>query len=274
MKLFSFALVLSLFSLPVAGKETAFTGSTPADPVIRSFLGIPLSDSIDFIRWDLHLNDQEFRLKVNFGIGKPNTNGFINGGKKLELRGNLKRGNNYYTLQHNNKRLRLVALNENLLHFLATDDRMLVGNGGWSYTLNSMNPVATDNVSVKTASTTLRDSMVFDGRTPCKIPGVVPAGQECYKLKWRVILYADVAKGRPNGFRIFGTQWRTRMNLTGQWQIVNGKNNRTIYRLRANNPDVVLYLLKTDENILVFTDADGKLLVGDEDFSYTLNKVK
>jgi len=31
--------------------------------------------------------------------------------------------------------------------------------------------------------------------------------------------------------------------------------------------------LKTDENVLVFTDDTGKLLVGDEDFSYTLSRV-
>jgi hypothetical protein len=35
-----------------------------------------------------------------------------------------------------------------------------------------------------------------------------------------------------------------------------------------------MYLLKLDDHILVFTDADGKLLVGDEDFSYTMNGIK
>ena len=34
----------------------------------------------------------------------------------------------------------------------------------------------------------------------------------------------------------------------------------------------LLYLLKLDEHILVFTDAHEKLLVGNEDFSYTLNR--
>ena len=39
-----------------------------------------------------------------------------------------------------------------------------------------------------------------------------------------------------------------------------------------DNGNGFLYLLKLDNNILVFTDARGKLLVGDEDFDYTLNK--
>jgi len=34
-----------------------------------------------------------------------------------------------------------------------------------------------------------------------------------------------------------------------------------------------LYLLELDENILMFIDAQGNLLVGNEDFSYTMNRV-
>jgi hypothetical protein len=41
--------------------------------------------------------------------------------------------------------------------------------------------------------------------------------------------------------------------------------------LNDENGNGFLYLLKLDEHILVFIDAQGKLLVGDEDFSYTLN---
>ncbi len=35
-----------------------------------------------------------------------------------------------------------------------------------------------------------------------------------------------------------------------------------------------LYLLKGDDNILFFVDPNGRLLVGNEDFSYTLNRRK
>jgi hypothetical protein len=50
-----------------------------------------------------------------------------------------------------------------------------------------------------------------------------------------------------------------------------GKNGRIIYQLNDEKENGFLYLLKLDEHILVFTDANGKLLVGDEDFSFTLN---
>lgn len=57
----------------------------------------------------------------------------------------------------------------------------------------------------------------------------------------------------------------------GSWKIIAGKNGRTIYQLNDEDGNGFLYLLKLDEHVLVFTDAKGKLLVGDEDFSYTLN---
>ena len=82
----SFVFVL-LFILNGNSKENTYTGSTPANPSIRLFLGIALRDSIDFIRWQLILDDKHYTLNCNYGIGKPNTNGFINGGKKVTLSG-------------------------------------------------------------------------------------------------------------------------------------------------------------------------------------------
>src|SRR5262245_57415910 len=80
------------------GKEKKFTGSTPADAVVRSFLGIASSDSIDFIRWNLLLEDDHYHLTCNYGVGKPNTRGFINGGTMVETTGALKKEKNYYHL--------------------------------------------------------------------------------------------------------------------------------------------------------------------------------
>ena len=76
-----FAVLLFMVSC-ANGKDRNFTGSTPAATVVREFLGIDFRDSIDFIRWKLVLNDLHFKLECNYGIGKPNTNGFINGGER------------------------------------------------------------------------------------------------------------------------------------------------------------------------------------------------
>jgi hypothetical protein len=153
---------------------------------------------------------------------------------------------------------------------------LLVGTSGWSYTLNSVTPLGTDQVNVIAAPGVLKDSMAFHGRTPCNVPGVIEPGKLCNKLKWSIIFYANAQKNEPGTYRVFGTPWRKeeggRVGRTGNWKIVTGKNGRTIYQLYDENGNGFLYLLKLDEHILVFTDAQGKLLVGDGDFSYTINR--
>ena len=89
-----------------------------------------------------------------------------------------------------------------------------------------------------------------------------------------MVLYAK--NNQPAGFKILGTRWRKEGGVTGNWKMNKGKNGTIIYQLNyqlnENNGSGILYLLKLDERVLLFTDANGKLLVGDEDFSYTLNR--
>ena len=60
----------------------------------------------------------------------------------------------------------------------------------------------------------------------------------------------------------------------GKWQIITRENGRILYQVRPDDGAYTLYLLKGDDNILFFTDGNGQLLVGNEDFSYTLNRRK
>jgi hypothetical protein len=46
-----------------------------------------------------------------------------------------------------------------------------------------------------------------------------------------------------------------------------------IYQLNDDKGDGFLYLYQPGEQIIFFTDVSGKLLVGDLDFSYTLNRL-
>lgn len=268
--------IILLFSLLMVscckGKELIYTGSTPADVVIRSFLNIPLPDSIDFIRWKLILGDNRYKLQCNYGIGKPNTNGFIKGGRQVELSGKFKKESNYYQLQHHDKTLNIVALNNNLLHLLNTDKKLLVGNGGWSYTLNNISPSPSDEINIGTKQTGWKDSIAFEGRTPCNVPGIIPAGTVCYKLKWYIVFYAGNGKDKTGQYKVLGTPWRKEGGRTGNWEISSGKNSKITYQLKDDKGNVFLYLLQLDEHILVFTDKEGKLLVGDHDFSDTLNR--
>lgn len=123
-------LSILLFVYCAIGKENTYIGSTPADTDIKSFLGIPVSDSVDFIRWKLILRDNRYQLQCNYGIGKANTNGFINGGTRIELSGDCKKEKNYYQFQNGTRTLKAVELNVNMLHLLNAGNSLLVGNGG------------------------------------------------------------------------------------------------------------------------------------------------
>src|SRR5205085_8534051 len=90
-----FLAIIPLLSASTS-KESRYTASTPAGTVVRTFLGIPLTDSVDFIRWKLTINADHYSLECNYGIGKPNTNGFYNGGKTISVNGILKKEKNYY----------------------------------------------------------------------------------------------------------------------------------------------------------------------------------
>jgi hypothetical protein len=103
-----------------------------------------------------------------------------------------------------------------------------------------------------------------------RIRGVIAPGRLCYKLKWYIVLYANSKVNRPDRYKILGTAWRKEGGKGGTWKIIAQKG-RTIYQLNDDKGNGFLYLLNLDEHILVFTDAQGKLLVGDEDFNYTLN---
>ena len=60
----------------------------------------------------------------------------------------------------------------------------------------------------------------------------------------------------------------------GKWEIFRGKDGRVIYKLDPDKGNFATYLVKVDDNTLFFTDADGNLLVGNKNFSYTLNRVQ
>ena len=272
MKIVTVSFCLFIFISCAQSKEINFTASTPAGPIVKTFLGISLADSIDFIRWNLSLNGDQYSLKCNYGISKPNTNGFINNGEKLSISGSLKKEGNNYLLVNGREILKLVILNGNLLHILNKDNSLLKGNGGWSYTMNNIAPAVTQQTGIVSPKTILKDSMSYEGRTPCGVPGIIAPGKECYKLKWHIILYADKEKKTPTNYKIFGTPWRTDGSKKGSWKIIIKEDGRIFYQLNDEKGNLFISFLKLDDGVLIFTDAKENLLVGDLDLSYTLNR--
>jgi hypothetical protein len=71
-----------------------------------------------------------------------------------------------------------------------------------------------------------------------------------------------------------GTVWKDHGGSTGQWKIKNDRGGPIIYQLYDSKGNPFIFLVKADNNILFFADNKGNPLRGNEDFSYTLNRVK
>ena len=262
--------------LVVGANVRTYVGSTPAHDVVRDFLQISSTDSIDFIRWKLEIGSTTFKLQCRYGLAKPGTPGFSNE-QSVSFEGGLTKLENHYQLKHKGKGLSLLEVNANVLHFLDHHNRMLIGNGGYSYALNSTHPVEADGFNIRYKQKNIKSPLVFEGRTPCRdLPALLGLNKSeaCNKMKWYFLFYTDSATGKPSYFLMGGMGYRKETMARGRWQIVTEPNGRIIYRVYFDKWVRSLDLLQGDDNILFFIDANGHLLVGNEDFSYTLNRRK
>jgi hypothetical protein len=118
---------------------------------------------------------------------------------------------------------------------------------------------------------------IFDGRSPCHALAAMlqePIREECIKIKWRLILYKDDADN-PDGYQLWGFVYRNNGPREGQWHITKGTNTNpeaVVYQLDMPGKPSLL-LQQGDDNVLFFLDVNKNLLVGNRDFSYTLNRV-
>lgn len=131
---------------------------------------------------------------------------------------------------------------------------------------------------------------VFEGRPPCNEIAKqlnISTPDDCIKLKWRLVFYRDSVTLQPTTYTLLlagggdvvkqpdGSSYQQKL-LEGKWTIVRGMRSdadAVVYRLEAE-ANVYLYLLKADENVLFVLDENKEFRVGNEDFSYTLNRVK
>jgi len=131
---------------------------------------------------------------------------------------------------------------------------------------------------------------VFEGRPPCA--GIaqqlkITTDADCQKLKCTVTLYRDSLTFQPTNYilsivgggeivQLEGGSYRQK-TLEGKWSVVRSiKSNSSpeVYALQLSIPGTYLYLLKGDDNVLFILDEHKAFRVGNEDFSYTLNRVE
>lgn len=271
--------------------EFVLVGSTPGDEAIKSMLSISEDTKVDFIRWDLKFdNNNAFVLIITYGESQPNTLDFKDDGQKQTIKGSYliakdqqqNRFKEVYQLKSDDlpENISLVKLNENLFHILTAQNHLMVGNGGWSYSLNRKNPVNAGKILISSAPSNDQSlQLVFDGRTPCQEMAAehpeMNVSPSCFKLKWRLTLNRDSLTFLPTTCTIRKVVDNQPRDVTGKWRIINGT---------ATNPDAIIYkiefdessesfsLFVGDEDVLFFLDKNNEPLSGNEDFSFSLNK--
>ena len=131
---------------------------------------------------------------------------------------------------------------------------------------------------------------IFEGRPPCRQIATqlkISTDDDCVKLKCDLILYRDPVSFQPTTYTLSivgggdvvkqeGGSYRRKV-LEGEWALVKGmKSNPAaeVYQLALGEQGDYFYLLKGDENVLFVLDETKAFRVGNEDFSYTLNRVE
>jgi hypothetical protein len=281
--------------------ETAqgeFVGSTPCDASIRRLLQIQAEAGAELMEWKLMLHQDPktqkpatFSLHCDYGLtvaGKPGIGTKI-GAVERRGRWSMAKGtkeNAEAEVYELDGAVNLLLISGNVLHILNPDRTLMVGNGGWSYTLNRASAAEKPGDASRTidmsypiapASTGPIVSGIFEGRSPCHRVARALGRVEhpgCTKAKWRVTLYQDPDSGKPSTYKVEGTLYRQAAR-EGKWSVMRaarGEPNAVVYRLAGTDRDAPLYLLRGDDNVLFFLDQNRKPLVGHAEFSYTLNR--
>ena len=174
---------------------------------------------------------------------------------------------------------------QNILHLLDPNKNLTAGDSGASYTLSRTQRSAflpNGPSGPGTDSETIAETN-FSGRSPCReIAQQInhPVDADCFKHKWSTNFYRDLQSLTPTTYRLWGTLYRNEARGTetireGKWKVTKGTKadpNAIVYELDSFGSDGPILLLKADRDVLFFTTKDGSVLVGNEDFSYTLNR--
>src|SRR5687767_418170 len=131
-----------------------FVGTTPCDIRSREFLGSLTTNSpCHSITWHLRLFEDPktrrpatYTLVANYGLPGRNDPNQIEDGPTVKLEGRWEIDHGHkanpraavYRIHGTNvqKSVSLGRVGEHLFHFLNPDKSLMIGNAGWSYTLN------------------------------------------------------------------------------------------------------------------------------------------
>jgi hypothetical protein len=227
-------------------------------------------------------------LDIAYGESKPNTLDFKSIGKQSIkgaysiVKNQENRFKEIYQLKSDDlpEIISIVKINENLFHILTPQGKLMIGNGGWSYSLNRKTSVDSGEILISSPKSNDQSlQLVFEGRTPCqeiaKEHPEMNVSPSCFKLKCKLILNRDSVTYLPTTCTFRTIVDNQPHDLTGKWTIIRGtaiNAEAIIYRIQADNLAEPILLFLGDENVLFFLDKDNNPFIGNEDFSYAMNK--
>ncbi len=280
---------------PTTVSEDVFTGTSPCADFVKPFLRIPSDVKCDRIAWKLSVrpDSKTYQLTREYGFYVDNRTYQSHGSASFDGSLATTKGRAYdpqaTVLQLHGDRAQSIAfavVDQNVLHLLDTNQRLTVGNSGASYTINKLHASAAEGQGFRSQTFIENGANAktsFSGRSPCQeiakeLKHSVPA--DCFKLKWALELRRDPQTLAPTTYKLRGTLYRhdpteTEQPREGKWKVIRGTKtdpNAIVYQLDAFGSDGPVYLLKADDGVLFFLDNNGRVLVGDKDFSYTLNR--
>lgn len=129
---------------PLSG---VYVASTPCSQGTRPLPGMPAKTDCELMQWTLTLHRQSpapagFTLHCVYGMSQQGTTGFIGGGEKMAWEGtwSIKQSSHFPIVElrdrKTNKTVSFLKLSDDLLHLLDSDQRLMIGNAAWSYTLS------------------------------------------------------------------------------------------------------------------------------------------
>lgn len=272
-----------------------FQGTSPCAESVKPKLQIPAGENCDRIKWELKIVDSgKYHLQHEWGYHVDNRTYLKRGTIKFSGTWKIAKGRAADPTgilvqldpdQPNS--ISFASIDPDILHLLDPNKNLAVGDSGASYTLSrqaraSVLPSGTQGLSI---DVDVIANVNFSGRSPCQEIAKEmnhPVDANCFKLKWSIDLYRNPQTCEPTTYRLRGTLYRNETRGTetireGKWKVTKGTKtdpNAIVYELDAFGSDGPIYLLKADHKVLFFLANDRSLLVGDDNFSYTLNRDK
>jgi len=120
-----------------------FVGSSPCNQVVP---GMDTQFACECIHWKLVLRANDFSLHCAYGVPRPGSTAFKEGGKVVDLAGSWRAATGTasapeavvyrFTDSKTKKTFSFLRLSDQVLHLLDKADRLMIGTAAWSYTLS------------------------------------------------------------------------------------------------------------------------------------------